>query len=204
MIGLFGGTFNPIHNGHLQLAQQLLQAYPLQRIDFVPCHVPVHRDQPQVNPDQRKQMVELAVQGYPKLSVNSLELERGGPSYTFDTLCDISQQQPGQILCWLMGVDSFNSLSQWKNPRGILELAHLIVCSRPGVHDIDQHWQSHFIEQGDDLGHYRAGKIAFFQMQPNHCSSTAIRQQLKNAQPVDGCLAQPVVNFIKQNHLYES
>lgn len=204
MIGLFGGTFNPIHNGHLQLAQQLLDAYPLRQIEFVPCHLPVHRAQPQVSPQQRKQMVELAIQEHPRFSLNTLELERGGASYTFDTLESIRQQRPGQTLCWLMGLDSFNGLKQWKNPEGILQLAHLIVCSRPGVQMTDEHWKKHYLQAGESLASYPAGKITFFPMSPNPCSSTEIRRQLKNTQAVNGCLTAAVLNFIKQNHLYES
>lgn len=204
MIGLFGGTFNPVHNGHLQLAQQLLDAYAFQQIDFVPCHLPVHRDLPQVSAEQRKKMLELAIQPYQSFQLNSLELERGGSSYTFDTLCEMKSRQPDSVLCWLMGLDSFNSLSSWKKPQGILELAHLIVCSRPGVEINKQQWASHFLADGDSLHRYSAGKIAFFNMSPSQCSSTQIRQQLKNAESVTDCLAQPVLNFIMQNHFYET
>jgi nicotinate-nucleotide adenylyltransferase len=204
MIGLFGGTFNPVHNGHLQLAQQLLDAYSFQQIDFVPCHLPVHRDRPQASAEQRKRMVELAIQPYEYFQLNTLELDRGGASYTFETLSEIKTRHPDAVLCWLMGLDSFNSFSSWKKPEGILQLAHLIVCSRPGVENIEQQWSSHFLDDGDNLHLYSAGKIDFFQMSPNPCSSTEIRQQLKNAEPVTGCLPQPVLNFILQNHFYES
>jgi nicotinate-nucleotide adenylyltransferase len=204
MIGLFGGTFNPVHNGHLLLAQQLMDAYSFQQIDFVPCHLPVHRDRPQVLPEQRKRMVELAIQPYESFRLNSLELERGGDSYTFDTLSEIKNRQPDTVLCWLMGADSFNSFGSWKNPCGILELAHLIVCSRPDVEINGQQWSEYFLHDGDKLDQHSAGKIDFFQMSPSPCNSTQIRQQLKNAESVTGCLALPVLNFIKQNHFYET
>ncbi len=204
MIGLFGGTFNPVHNGHLQLAQQLLDAYSFQKIDFLPCHLPVHRDLPQVSAEYRKHMVELAIQPYEHFQLNTRELDRGGDSYTFDTLSEIKSNHPDEVLCWLMGLDSFNGFSSWKNPSGILQLANLIVCSRPGVEINQQQWSSHFLEEGDSLHLHPAGKIDFFQMSPNPCSSTEIRQQLKNAESVTGCLPQPVLNFILQNHFYES
>lgn len=204
MIGLFGGTFNPVHNGHIQLAQQLLDAYALHRIEFVPCHLPVHRDKPQVSPDQRKQMLELAIQPFKNFQLNSLELDRGGASYTFDTLCEIKSRNPDSVLCWLMGADSFNSFSSWKNPAGILQLAHLIVCSRPGFEIDTQQWASYLLTEGDSLQQHAAGKIDIFQMLPSPCNATEIRQRLKKAESVKGCLAQPVLNFILQNHFYET
>jgi nicotinate-nucleotide adenylyltransferase len=204
MIGLFGGTFNPIHNGHIQLALELQAKFSLQRVEFVPCFLPVHRDLPQIEPHQREQMVNLAIQAHEVLRLNSLELERGGASYTFDTLSQIKTAQPDLTLCWLMGVDSFNSFETWKNPDGILKLAHLIVCSRPGVAVNAQRWSDHFLSADEVLSDFSAGKIVFHQMPANHCSSTDIRRQLKNHHPVTDCLAQPVLNFILQNHLYES
>lgn len=205
MIGLFGGTFNPVHNGHIQLAQQLLESFSFQEIEFLPCHIPVHRDLPQVSPEQRKQMVELAIQPFHQFSLNSLELDRGGSSYAIDTLRDIKSRHPDTSLCWLMGGDSFNSFSGWKNPQGILELAHLIVCPRPGV-EINRQQLDHnvYLKEGESLHQYRSGKVVFQQMPANHCASTRIRQQLKNGEPVGGCLSPPVLNFILQNHLYES
>lgn len=204
MIALFGGTFNPVHNGHIQLARQVAAHFKLDNVQLLPSYLPVHRDHPGVTPRQREHMVALAVQGYPELSLNSCEIQRAGPSYTFDTLSQIKVGLPHKSLCWLMGVDAFNGFMRWKNPEGILQLANLIVCHRPGIEMDRGVLPSRLLKQAEQLSDFNAGKIAPFDMQPNSCSSTEIRRQLKCGEPVKRCLSQPVIEFIQKNKLYEN
>ena len=204
MIALFGGTFNPVHNGHVNLARKVLNAYSLHRVEFIPSYLPVHRDAPEISPQLRQQLIQLAIQPFPELSQNSCELDRKGPSYTIDTLHSLKSRDPSESLCWLMGADSFNSFASWKKPAEILQLAHLIVCARPGV-EIDRTvFSAHFLRDDELLSDFMAGKIAFFRLTPNHCSSTLIRRQLQQGLSVDGCLAPPVLEFILQNKLYRN
>ncbi len=203
MKALFGGTFNPIHNGHLALASEVAAAFDLDCIEFLPSYQPVHRDAPETSSELRKQLVELAIAHNPQFSLNSSELERGGPSYAFDTLSNIKAQEPGTTICWLMGADSFNSFLSWYQPEGILQLAHLIVCQRPQVGLDKSIFAEHQLQPGQDLGEFASGKIVFYPMQPNPCSATSIRAELHSGGLADDCLPPPVLEFIQQNHLYE-
>ena len=204
MIALFGGTFNPVHNGHVNLAREVFSAYPLQRVEFIPSYLPVHRDEPEITGGLRQHLIQLAIQPFPQLGLNSCELDRKGSSYTIDTLHSLKNRNKDESLCWLMGADSFNSFAGWKKPAEILQLAHLIVCARPGVELDRTVFSAHFLREDESLSDFTAGKIAFFRMTPNPCSSTLIRRQLQQGLSVDGCLAPPVLEFILQNQLYRN
>ena len=204
MIGLLGGTFDPVHNGHVDLATQVQQAFALERVEFLPCFQPVHREGPAVASQQRARMVELAIEHISGFRLNSTELDRAGPSYAIDTLRTLKQQHPGQTVCWLIGSDAFNSFELWKDPQGILQLANLVVCSRPGSPVDRKIFARHHLVPGDALDHYPSGRIAFYTMQPNTCSSTAVRERLLAGDAVDDCLHPAVIDFIRNNQLYVS
>lgn len=204
MIALFGGTFNPVHKGHISLARQAVRKFGLDSVQFVPSNLPVHRDEPQVEASMRLHMVELAISPYPELTLNDSEIAREGYSYSVDTLEAMHQQYPQQGLCWLMGVDAFNGFHTWKNPQRILQLANLIVCARPDVKPMTSRFDCHVLADSESLGHFKAGKIAFFPMQPNNCSSTQIRSLLQSGQSATGCLDDTVIEFIQHNQLYEN
>lgn len=202
MLALYGGTFNPVHAGHIALAREVRESFDLQRIEFLPSYIPVHRDRPDVSADIRKRILEIAIQPYAELSLNSLELDRQGDSFAIDTLLSISARFPQHSLCWLMGTDSFNSFLSWKDPHKILQLANLIVCNRPGIKLDKSIFPEHQLPAKEPLKKHKSGKIVFYPMQPNHCSSTQIRAQLKRGESVSRCLSQPVLEFIRQHHLY--
>jgi nicotinate-nucleotide adenylyltransferase len=204
VIALFGGTFNPVHNGHISLARQVAQAFDLDTVQLLPSYLPVHRDEPQIDAGLRLAMLELAIQPYAELSVNDIEIRREGYSYSIDTLKALHEQYPDQSLCWLMGVDAFNGFGRWKDPQGILQLANLIVCARPEVSLMPSGFDSHVLADGESLARYQAGKIALFAMHPNSCSSTQVRLQLQSGQSATACLSEPVLEFIQHNRLYEN
>lgn len=205
MKALFGGTFNPIHNGHIALAREVAEVFTLDVVELVPSFMPVHRDIPETSSEIREHLVELAIKPYPDLRLNRCEIERQGPSYTFDTLSELKAAEPDQTLCWLLGADAFNGFLNWKNPRGILELANLIVCARPQVQLEPTIFPQHYLQAGETLEDFYSGKIAFFQMQPNDCSATKIRHQLQSADAsVANCLSPVVLEFIRQHHLYST
>jgi nicotinate-nucleotide adenylyltransferase len=132
MIGVFGGTFDPIHFGHLRTALDVLQAVGLDEIRFIPLHGAVHRDQPETPAVLRLEMVRLATRQQAGFVVDDREVERAGDSYTVETLASLRQEQPDRTLCLLLGMDAFSGFLDWYRPDQILRLAHLVVMQRPG------------------------------------------------------------------------
>jgi nicotinate-nucleotide adenylyltransferase len=131
-VGIFGGTFDPVHFGHLRPALEVLEELELAEVRLIPCHVPPHRDEPQAHADHRLELLRIAVSQVPGLRVDERELDRPGPSYTVDTLIDLRQELPDTPLCLMIGMDSLLGLPAWHRWRELIELAHLVVLARPG------------------------------------------------------------------------
>lgn len=132
MIGIFGGTFDPIHCGHLRVGLELMQALDLAEVRWVPVGNPGHRQPPQASAALRLEMVRAAIAGQPGFVLDDREIRRPGVSYTFDTLNEIRREQAQRSLCLLLGVDAFCGFHTWHRWRDILDIAHLIVATRPG------------------------------------------------------------------------
>jgi len=131
-VGIFGGTFDPIHFGHLRTAFELLQALRLAEVRFIPAGNPPHRGVPLCSARRRLDMVRAAIAGQPGFVVDDREVRREGPSYTVMTLRELRAEEPGRPFCLIMGMDAFLGLPQWHEWRSLLELAHLVVAPRPG------------------------------------------------------------------------
>lgn len=133
-VGVFGGSFDPVHMGHLILAEQCREQGALDRVLFVPAARPPHKPERRLTPfAQRVEMLGLAISGNPAFAVDELENDRAGPSYTVDTLAALQSRGTGDL--WLiLGADSLNDLPMWHQPRRILEIAGLLVVGRPGFH----------------------------------------------------------------------
>ena len=131
-IGLFGGTFDPIHYGHLRTAFELWQLLRLQEVRFLPAGNPPHREQPLASPELRLRMVRAAVRGQPSFTVDDREMRRTGVSYSVDTLTELRAEYPDRSLCLLLGMDAFLGLPHWHRWRELLSLAHIVVAHRPG------------------------------------------------------------------------
>jgi nicotinate-nucleotide adenylyltransferase len=131
-IGLFGGTFDPIHFGHLRTAFELLQTLKLAQVKFLPTGDPPHREAPLANGQLRYDMVCAAVTGQAGFSVDDREIRRHGVSYTVDTLTQLRQEHPQQSLCLLLGMDAFLGMPTWHRWREIFDLCHVVVAHRPG------------------------------------------------------------------------
>jgi nicotinate-nucleotide adenylyltransferase len=132
LTGIFGGTFDPIHFGHLRTAFEIQQALEIEELRFVPAGQPPHRDAPLADAELRLAMVRAAIGGQPGFAVDEREVRRDGPSYTVTTLGELRAEAPGRPLCLVVGMDAFLGLHLWHEWRGILELAHIAVAHRPG------------------------------------------------------------------------
>jgi nicotinate-nucleotide adenylyltransferase len=133
LVGIFGGTFDPIHFGHLRPALDIMQQVGLQQVRFLPNARPPHRAQPWLDAATRKHLVQMAIADQPGFVLDDRELRREGPSYMADTLADLQAELPDATLCLLLGCDAFAGFTQWHKWQAILGLCHIIVMTRPGV-----------------------------------------------------------------------
>lgn len=184
MIGLFGGTFDPVHFGHLRVALDCQQALGLDELRLLPLRVAVHRPQPVASAAHRLAMLEAAVAGEPHLRVDDRELGRDGPSYTVETLESLRAELGGERpLCVLIGADAFNGFMDWHRPRDILGLAHVVVMQRPGAptsRDVELRDEVHRrrADAPAELRQTPAGRIWFQTVTQLDISSTRIRRML--------------------------
>jgi len=201
MIGILGGTFDPIHNGHLHLANQVVSRLDLAQVQLMPCALPVHRDQPHATAQQRCAMIELVLADYPKLELNTLEIDRDGPSYMIDSLHQI--RSPGDATpALLLGSDAFNGFASWKQPERILELAHLVVCLRPGVEVDSALFPEQRVDSARQLSAQLPGSILLLEVDAVDCSSSAVRSTLAEGDIPRQWLHPAVVDYIQNHHLY--
>ncbi len=198
-IGILGGTFNPPHRGHLELARHALGELSLDRVLLMPVHTPPHKPGGMdPGPEHRLNMCRLAVAGEPGLSACELELERGGPSYTADTLREIHERDPEAELTFIVGADTARTLPSWHEPLLVLELAELAVAARAGT------------DRGEVMGALEAvlagsgarPRISFLEMAPLEASSSAAREQLAAGQSAAAMLGEPVASYVAEHGLY--
>ena len=130
--GIFGGTFDPVHYGHLRSAFEMLQALDFEEVRFIPCSDPPHRGVTYANADQRYRLVEIAIAGQQGFVADDRELRRGGPSYTIDTLSALREEFPDRPLGLIIGMDAFLGLPAWHRWDEMLDYAHIVVAHRPG------------------------------------------------------------------------
>ena len=202
-LGLLGGTFDPVHFGHLRVAVELAEAFALPQVALVPCFQPPHRAMPVAAAGQRLAMLELAVAGNQRLAVDDCELQRGGCSFTVDTLAALRQQHgEATALYFAMGIDAFNGLAGWQNWQQLFELANIVVLSRPG-YQLDNHSPvldgrlSHFTGQ-----HRPAGGLYELVVTSLNISATAIRAHRAAGRSISYLLPQTVEHYIHQHRLY--
>lgn len=179
-IGIFGGTFDPIHFGHLRTAFELLQELRLGELRFIPAGDPPHRTAPLADASARLAMVRAATADQPGFVVDDREVIRSGPSYTVTTLGELRAEFPDRPLCLIVGMDAFLGLPQWHRWREILDLAHVVVAHRPGWRAPDEGPLGDLLAElgtvrGADLHGATAGRILVHQVTQLEISSTDLR-----------------------------
>ena len=205
-IGIFGGTFDPIHNGHLRSALEVLQQFDLDHIRLIPSARPPHREQPQATPEQRVMMLHLAIKNSTQFVVDDRELKREGASYTIDTLKSLRQEMPDTALYLILGSDAFSGLSTWHQWEKLLDLSHIIVMQRASQPlslsaDMDRWFQARKGSAEDSA--LLVGKIWSVTLTQLNISATAIRSDITQGQPPAFLTPDPVVSFIEQLALYQ-
>lgn len=208
-IGLFGGTFNPIHIGHLRSAIEVLELLALDELRLIPNAVPPHREDPTVSAEHRLAMVQQAAINIIKFQVDDRELKRNKPSYTFDTLNSIREElADGDQLFFIMGWDAFCGLSSWYRWQELLNYCHILVLQRPGVSakiptEVQDFLVKHLVSDFSQLTADN-GQIACLQQSPLDISSTQIRQSLAQSKSVQFLLPDTVLDYIEKHQLYRN
>ncbi|WP_369308422.1 nicotinate-nucleotide adenylyltransferase [Providencia rettgeri] len=207
---LFGGTFDPIHYGHLRPVQALAEQVGLQKVILLPNHVPPHRPQPEASPSQRLEMVKLAIENHPLFTIDTRELEKNTPSYTIETLKELRQEMgTTQPLAFIIGQDSLLSINTWHGWDEILDNCHLLVCSRPGyaaqfTDPNMQTWLSqHKTTSPELLNRTPHGYIFLGDTPLVNISATDIRQKLSAGDSCRDLIPEAVLHYIRQQGLYQ-
>lgn len=206
-IGIFGGTFDPIHIGHLRLALELKQQLALDEMHLLPCYLPPHRAAPGASAGQRVDMLQLALHSCPELQIDKRELQRDKPSYTLDTLREIRAEQGGQTsLSLCMGMDSFCTLDTWYEWQQLIRLAHIVVVERPGyelpaVGRVAELVRRHSADVAA-IKTAAMGAVVIVAPRLLPVSATDIRAQLKTGQSPQFLLPDAVLEYIHAQQLY--
>jgi nicotinate-nucleotide adenylyltransferase len=208
MIGVLGGTFDPIHFGHLRPALDCLQALGLQEVRLIPLNVAVHRPQPIASPALRLAMLEAAIAGQPGFVSDARELERPGGSFTYDTLLSLRAELGLDCpVCLLIGADTFAGFLSWHRPVDILKLAHIVVMRRPRPSlALDPGQAALYARHGSgdarDLAAAPAGRILFQDVTQLDISATRVRELVRQGHTPRYLLPDSVLSIIESENLY--
>lgn len=209
-VGVFGGTFDPIHFGHLRPALELYEQLGLERVHMIPASVPPHRPQPHASAEHRLAMLELALAGEAGLVADDRELARSGPSYMVDTLASLRAEVGERPICLLLGVDAFLGLSNWERWQQLFELAHIVVAHRPGWSlqqksmppALRQAVDSRWLGSRSELCERPAGGIWSQGVTQLAISATGIREAIASGYSASYLLPASVWRYIQQHKLY--
>jgi nicotinate-nucleotide adenylyltransferase len=208
-VALFGGTFNPVHFGHLRLANELAKLLQVKPMRMLPCAVPPHREEPCASAEQRLAMLELAIDAQPILATDDLELHRAKPSYTIDTLELVRQRIGAQMpLFFCMGMDSLAGINSWHRWRELLNFCHIVVYPRPTWEISSQEELTDWVDQHqcDNLSALKqspAGHLYICDLPVMDLSSSEIRDYIKQGKNIDHMAPESVIEYIKLHSLYE-
>ncbi len=207
-VGVFGGTFNPVHFGHLRSAVELLERLQLERLHLMPSAVPPLRSAPDCSAEDRARMVALAVEGEPQLVCDDRELKRTGKSYTIDSLVELRRELgEARSLCMVMGCDALLGLDRWHRWEELLDWAHIVVISRPGwalpSTGVVVDWlNAHRADSAAPLRQRPAGCVLLEELRPLAISATEVRELLAAGRSARYLLPQSVLEYIDAHQLY--
>lgn len=196
-LGIMGGTFDPIHYGHLVAAEMARSKFDLSKVLFIPSGTPPHKDRSDISASGlRFEMIERAIKDNPAFDISALELERKGSSYTVDTLRVLTRTWPEYELYFITGSDALREIFSWREAEEILMMTQFIGAARPGFDASD------FLHQVQQEHPETMGRIHYLEVPALAISSTDIRARVKRGQPIRYLLPEPVRHFIQQRGLY--
>ena len=202
MIGIYGGSFDPIHLGHLRTATSLKTELQLDHLFLLPCCKPVHKDGLKYSSNDRLNMLNLALENFSNLEIDSREILRGGDSYMIDTLRELKQIYIDEPICLIIGMDSFQKIKIWKDWQEFSKLAHLVILQRQGSNLIDSTLDTfHTSKDSSQLKLEPNGLLYFSNCPKINISSSDIRSRISANQNLDDLLPKSVINYLR---LHES
>lgn len=213
-IGIMGGTFNPIHNGHLDIAGAAYEEYKLDKVHFMPNHIPAYKSKAEmVSAADRTEMVKLAIKPYPAYVLDTTEIDRGGKTYTADTLRILHARGDGNEYSFIIGADSLETFTRWYHPQEILAYASLLVAAREDADEallnrMIQHTEEtlqvtgriHIIRCRNTSSKTDTAWIASSQIRK--CIALGEEVEPISGQPITDIIPKAVYNYIKEQHLY--
>jgi len=212
MIGILGGTFNPVHWGHLRTALEVKNSLALDKMLLIPCRIPPHREEPDVRPEIRLAMLKAALSECGGRAVDERALKRAGPSYTVDTLNSRHQEDPGISIALTMGVDAFIHLDSWHEWRRLFDLAHIIIVHRPGwlLSELTEHLKdelhsevgSKIVTDVKLLEGTAKGLVLPLKVTNIDISSSEIRRRISQGYSVETMVPKGVLGIIQREKLY--
>ena len=199
MIGIYGGSFDPVHLGHLQTATSIKNELDIDRLFMLPCFEPVHKNSLNYTSKQRLQMLDLAIKEFNSLEIDTREILRGGSSFMIDTLLDLKESFKNESICLIIGMDSFIKFKTWKNWDEFSKLIHLVVLPRNGDQPVSKTLTTfETVENIDKLKSNSNGHLYFSNSQMIDISSSAIRGKIAANQNLDNLLPISIINFLKK------
>jgi len=207
-IGILGGTFDPVHHGHLRLAIECIERLALAEVRLIPLRMPPHRKPPQAAPEHRLAMLKLATETASNLVVDDSELQRPGISYTIDTVSALRKKSGRIPLCLLLGTDAFNMLHTWHRWQSLLDHVHFVIAERPGVvckpenAELNTVLDKHSARDASILHTKENGSIFRVQIPWLDISATRIRDMLRMGHNPSFLLPDAVIEYIRTHRLY--
>jgi nicotinate-nucleotide adenylyltransferase len=211
LVGILGGTFDPIHHGHLRMAEDLADILKFDALRFIPSANPPHKQSPTTSAEDRCEMVKLAIASNPRFILDDRELKREGASYTIDTLLSLRQELGEEVaLCLIMGSDAFAEFDSWHRWREILSLCHLVLVERPHIGltealrpALQTLLRDRYTEQAAQLPGSASGLITIQRITTLDISATGLRSHMASGRSIRYLLPDAVMSYIEANKLYQ-